>query len=135
MGTRCCVTVVDRRGERRKIYRHWDGYPESAAGVLAGIEDAKKYAWPEPRFEASDFAAALIRAWKTEGGGNINVCSFDHEHGDLDFDYTIGPDKEGGELVVTIVDVWSERKGDLKRVSIPLWDNLLEESRTFRFST
>jgi hypothetical protein len=72
MSTRCNLIVEDSY-DRIQLYRHWDGYPDGEGGVLAALEQAIPYAWPFPRFEASDFAAAIVRAWKTEGGGNIYI--------------------------------------------------------------
>lgn len=70
MSTRCVVTVIDGMNTFH-IYRHNDGYPDTESGVLATIPLAFEFAWSLPRFEASDFAAALIRAWKKTGGGDI----------------------------------------------------------------
>ena len=72
MSTRCNVIIQDDRS-RIQLYRHSDGYPDTWSGVLATLEEAIPYAWPNPRFEAADFAAALVRAWKSKGGGNIYI--------------------------------------------------------------
>jgi hypothetical protein len=72
MSTRCNLIVEDSY-DRIQLYRHCGGYPDGAGGVLAALEQAIPFAWPLPRFEASDFAAAIVRAWKTEGGGNIYI--------------------------------------------------------------
>lgn len=44
------------------VYKHSDGYPSGAA---QWIEAALEYAWPLPRFEADDFAAAFVAANKS----------------------------------------------------------------------
>lgn len=48
------------------IYKHHDGYPSGAAETLT---EALKYAWPEPRFEADEFAAAFCAAGKVGTAG------------------------------------------------------------------
>jgi hypothetical protein len=43
------------------IYKHSDGYPE---GAVCWITRALEFAWPLPRFEADEFAAAFVAANK-----------------------------------------------------------------------
>ena len=43
------------------VYKHHDGYPTGAA---AALERAKGFAWPLPRYEGDDFAAAFVAANK-----------------------------------------------------------------------
>src|SRR6266436_8888976 len=69
MSTRSNIIVEDQYG-RVQVYRHYDGYPE---GVIPELIKSLEFAWPLPRFEADDFAAAIVRAWKDEGGGNIRI--------------------------------------------------------------
>jgi hypothetical protein len=69
MATRCNIIGEDNT-DRIQLYRHWDGYPEA---VLPDLQKALPFAWNLPRFEATDFAAAIVRAWKEEGGGNIYI--------------------------------------------------------------
>lgn len=88
MSTRSCITFKDDR-EEFSVYRHCDGYPDGKHGVLAAIESAKEYAWPLPRFEPSDFAAAFIAATKPKGGGNVYVTGGEDCHGDLAYSYTV----------------------------------------------
>lgn len=96
MSTRCNIIVRDE-WQTLQLYRHMDGYPEGECGVVAGIGEAFKYAWKWPRFEASDFIAALVRAWKVEGGGGIyfdgeykeNPDGTNSLHGDIAFLYEI----------------------------------------------
>ena len=107
MGTRSNLIIADDYN-RLQLYRHWDGYPDSETGVLADLEKAFPYAWPLPRFEADDFAAAIIRAWKGEGGGNIYVDGapkgWEKIHGDVEWIYIIQPRaerKKNGALKLT----------------------------------
>lgn len=60
MSTRAIITVFDKL-DGFNIYVHWNGWPER---VLPSIEIALKYAWKFPRFEAWDFATALIKVLK-----------------------------------------------------------------------
>ena len=43
------------------VYKHSDGYPEGAAKA---IEAALDFAWPLPRYECDEFAAAFVAANK-----------------------------------------------------------------------
>jgi hypothetical protein len=43
------------------VYKHRDGYPSGAAQA---IEAALPHAWPLPRFEPDEFAAAFVRGNK-----------------------------------------------------------------------
>jgi hypothetical protein len=119
MATRCNVIVEDEYS-RIQIYLHWDGYPKA---VIADISQALGYAWPLPRFEASEFAAAIVRAWKDIGGGNIDIDGspkgFELVHGDIEWLYVISFDEIKGEPVINIYDwhpYWFE-KANVKRKS------------------
>ena len=41
------------------VYEHSDGYPD---GAVCWITKALEYAWPLPRFEVDEFAAAFVAA-------------------------------------------------------------------------
>ena len=64
---------------------------------MVTLQEAIPYAWPNPRFEATDFAAAIVRAWK-EGGGNIYIDgspkAWEMIHGDVEWVYLIKPKKQ-----------------------------------------
>ena len=94
MSTRSNLIIEDGY-TRIQLYRHWDGYPDGKGGVLTTLGLAIPYAWPFPRFEASDFAAAIVRAWKPKGGGNIYVDgspkAWELIHGDVEWVYVIKP--------------------------------------------
>jgi hypothetical protein len=91
MSTRSNI-IVDDGKKRIQIYRHWDGHPEN---VIDDLMIALEYAWPLPRFEADDFAAAIIRAWKNKEGGNIYIDGSPEKweliHGDVDYIYVVKP--------------------------------------------
>jgi hypothetical protein len=109
-----------------QLYRHCDGYPDSEHGVLATLKEAIHFCWQFPRFEASDFSAAIIRAWKKEGGGNIyidGVADGDkYLHVDIEWLYVIRPPQ--GESIKPRVEVW--RPHSYPHGS-PVWTGLLGE--------
>lgn len=66
MSTRACYRFIPENGPNDwpgvvTVYKHHDGYPSGAAQA---IEAALPYAWPLPRFECDEFAAAFVRANK-----------------------------------------------------------------------
>jgi len=63
MSTRGVYTFRDEH-QIVHIYKHSDNYPEGPHGGIAAIEKAKPFAWPLPRFEADEFAAAFVAAHK-----------------------------------------------------------------------
>lgn len=113
MSTRSSV-IVDDGQDRIAIYRHSDGYPHGPHGVIAQIPQALKYAWELPRFEAKDFSAALVAAWKQKrDGGGIYIdgdCKkFEKVNGDVEWVYVVRPenwktDTKAG-IVVDVYDV------------------------------
>jgi hypothetical protein len=89
MSTRAVITIRDDQPDSAfAIYRHHDGYPDTIHGVLATLPQALAFAWPLPRFEASDFAAAIVAAWKQQGGGVYMTQGRDW-HGDLAYHYDL----------------------------------------------
>jgi len=63
MSTRACYRFIDpETAEVVTVYKHSDGYPE---GAVCWITKAVDFAWPLPRFEADEFAAAFIAANKS----------------------------------------------------------------------
>ena len=65
MGTRAIYVFEDDHDEVA-VYKHYDNYPQGATHF---INNAKKYAWKFPRFEADEFGAAFVVANKDDGGG------------------------------------------------------------------
>lgn len=88
MATRCTIKVLDDRSAFY-IYRHFDGQHYGFYGVPGEIMSALPFAWPLPRFEAGDFAAALVRAWKLDGGGDINLTTGHDAHPDTEYQYDL----------------------------------------------
>ena len=103
MATRSNIIVQDEYS-RIQVYRHWDGYPKA---VIPELIKALEFAWPLPRFEADDFAAAIVRAWK-DSGGHIridgNPKAFEMVHGDTEYLYVIKFDKKKRKPFVEIYD-------------------------------
>ena len=103
MSTRCTITVRDERGGRDafSLYRHSDGSPDTQHGVVATLSKALPLAWPMPRFEADDFAAAIVAAWK-DSGGNIRLTSGRDAHGDTEYHYEVFPAR--GAVMVQVYE-------------------------------
>ena len=110
MSTRCTVTVRDEYSAFT-IYRHSDGYPLTKHGVIETLGEALPYAWELPRFEAADFAAAIVAAWKKPGGyiqgGYIYLTTNRDDHGDTDYHYEVTA-KDGRVRVTTYASRWAD---------------------------
>lgn len=61
MSTRALFTFKDETAAFN-VYKHYDGNPSGAARVIRHAIDY--FAWPLPRFEADEFAAAFVAAGK-----------------------------------------------------------------------
>ena len=83
MSTRAVITFK-RGNECFHVYQHCDGYP---SGVAENLRSAIAYAWPLPRFEACEFAAAFVAGAKN--GGNIYLSKGPRYHGDLSYRYVV----------------------------------------------
>jgi hypothetical protein len=84
MSTRAVYTFRDQDSQHA-VYKHYDGYPTEALGF---IENALARAWPLPRFEADEFAAAFVAANKTSSG-NVYLTTGPERHGDLAYRYEV----------------------------------------------
>lgn len=118
MSTRSVFTFIDNPfgTERRfSVYKHSDGYP---SGALAAVADAIPFAWPSPRFEANDFAAAFVRGNKN-GGGNIYFTTKPEDHGDLEFDYEV---YFQNDILMIRQFNWIGGYSDNKRGDVPVYD-------------
>jgi len=112
MSTRCNVIVKDSISSVQ-LYRHCDGYPEGEYGIVEALKEALEFAWELPRFEADDFAAAIVRAWKTKGG-NVYIDGTGKEdwstvHDDAAYVYVIEPPDYQDTLAAPFVSVFSHR--------------------------
>lgn len=89
MSTRATITVADSH-ESFDIYQHHDGYPNGPHGLVRHIAMARRLAWDLPRFEAADFAAAIIAVLKDRGGSTY-LTKDAEAHGDRAYHYRIEP--------------------------------------------
>lgn len=87
MGTRSTLSVQDQH-DHFDIYRHYDGYPNGPDGVIHDIHRAMDRAWPSPRFEAGDFAAAIVSQMKTRPGA-VYLTNSAEQHSDRSFHYEV----------------------------------------------
>ena len=87
MATRATLRVSDE-DDRFDIYRHFDGYPDGQCGVIHDIKAAMDLAWELPRFEARDFAAALVATMKT-GAGSVYLTREASRHIDRAYHYDV----------------------------------------------
>ena len=106
MSTRATLTFYDDTGSY-SVYRHCDGYPLTEHGVLATLAEAYAYAWGAGRWEAADFAAACVVAWKKRGG-NIYLTQGKDAHGDTEWHYQITGNVKGLASVTVYKRVWSD---------------------------
>ena len=118
MGTRAVYTFIDA-DVSFSVYKHWDGYPRSACRFIA---KALPLAWPLPRFEADEFAAAFVAANKEEPG-NVYLTSGPYAHGDLAYSYEVSCREE--QLHVRITEVGYEVPDRL------LFEGILEDAHQF----
>lgn len=113
MSTRSTLTVRDQQDgqDAYSIYRHCDGYPDTEHGVFATLRQALTYAWPLPRFEARDFGAAIIAAWKQQGG-TIYMTDGRDGHWDTEYHYEIWPGGNGRVAVQCFRPIGQNDKRD-----------------------
>lgn len=97
MSTRATYEFKDQH-DSFTIYKHCDGYPE---GGLQWIAKALPHAWPLPRFEADEFAAAFVAANKADGG-DVRITTGRQAHGDTEYHYVVT--ERDGKLFVQICD-------------------------------
>ena len=96
MSTRAVYTFVENDKEFFPVYVHHDGYPSGAASKIV---EAFKKAWPLPRFEADEFAAAFIAANKDKEG-SVRLTTGPQNHSDLDYVYEIFQSSRNNQLCI-----------------------------------
>ena len=124
MGTRAVYTFIDE-DDRHSVYKHWDGYPTQACRFIA---NALPLAWPLPRFEADEFAAAFVAANKKEAG-DIRLTIGPDAYGDLAYLYEIRC--RDGRLHVRIDQVGYLAPGFCEADYRPLFEGTLEDAQQF----
>jgi hypothetical protein len=116
MSTRACYRFIPENGPNDwpgviTVYKHHDGYPSGAAEA---IENALAVAWPLPRYEADEFAAAFVAANKQPGGG-VRLVPFEgldaHKRFASDTEYLYDIRCVGGKIQVTAYTT-CERDGE-----------------------
>lgn len=115
MSTRATITVADKQ-DSFDIYQHHDGYPDGPHGLVRHIAMARRLAWDLPRFEAADFAAAIIAVLKDRGGSTYLTKTADL-HSDRDFHYRVEPlrDDISTRVKLTITKPnWEHGKPDVE---------------------
>jgi len=98
MSTNALIYVTDDENTFA-IYKHWDGYPSA---VQPMIERALTLAWPLPRFEADEFAAAFVAANKTDSGDVRLVNPDKHDSTWFSYVYVIRHMEGSDKLNVTV---------------------------------
>lgn len=118
MATRCTIAIKEGK-QVFKIYRHWDGYPE---GVLSDLKAAlvlSERGLEDPEYFLANFiflGKLGMSGWQLGYG----VCGSKHEHGDLEYAYTLWLAKDKVTPMIEIqhrdvfTDEWSvEFRGTL----------------------
>lgn len=96
MSTRAIITIFDKK-DGFNIYIHWDGW---VASVTRSIEIAFKYTWELPRFEAGDFATALIKVLKQRAWWVYLVTAVQNMS-EIDYFYQISEDEWNVKVKIT----------------------------------
>lgn len=126
MSTRACYTFIDADGVAHHVYKHSDGYPSGAATF---IKAAQEFAWPFPRFEASDFGAAFIRANKEGGGGGVYLTTHYNDHGDLEYRYEIAEGTDEPKITAFAVGLRTSKHSQWKQIWTGDFSNVIALSK------
>jgi len=128
MATRCTIKIYDKE-EAFYIYRHYDGYPSGDSGVPATLDEVQRYAWSLPRFEAMDFAAAIVRAWKS-GAGDIYFTRDHSYHWDTEYQYNVTVRNQQIHLQIDKVGIILDRQSEQSRDRKEVFSGTLEKAIT-----
>lgn len=115
MSTRATITVADDR-DSFDLYQHHDGYPEGPFGLVRHLAMARRLAWDLPRFEAADFAAAVIAVLKDRGGSTY-LTKDASAHADRSYHYRVEPLRNdyATRVMLTISQPhWDRTQGDIE---------------------
>ena len=129
MGTRAIYQFQDNDGDECFVYKHYDNYPQ---GAVHFIEEAKSMAWPFPRYEADEFAAAFVAANKNKAGGEVRLVSHHLKGADeileshhwCDYHYEIHFDKDDQDLWV---EIWQSK---YNKDGSTTWESIWEGTHT-----
>ena len=127
MSTRAIYTFKGF-GETHHVFKHHDGYLSGAARAL---ELAVQNAWPLPRYEPDEFAAAFVAANKV-GSGGIRLARKRTDFGDVEYGYTVEPDKSIPSLLKLTVhstNYWDGKRKETRIWSGPLADFIINAEK------
>jgi hypothetical protein len=98
MSTRALYSFFEKGESTINIYVHSDGYPSGAVDYLKAM---LPLAWPLPRYEASDMAAAFVAGNKSHPG-NVRIYSsgFPQRVAPQDLEYMYEIRMVGGQLQI-----------------------------------
>lgn len=100
MGTRAVLIFCGDDGAEHGVYQHWDGDPRT---VAANLDKARTLAWPLPRYEADEFAAAYVAAVKT-GEGNVRLMERPNADVGQSYTYVVTPERnKAGGLYLNVM--------------------------------
>jgi hypothetical protein len=122
MSTRAIYTFKGF-GEAHHVFVHHDGYPRGAAGYFGQTLEGGKI-WGLPRYEPDEFAAGFVASVK-DGGGNVRLASGRRAFGDVEYGYTVEPDKDCPSvlrLTVHACDFWGDKPKETELWSGDLWE-------------
>lgn len=120
MSTRACYIFRDSEKDIA-VYKHSDGDPE---GAYQAIFKSLALAWPLPRFEADEFAAAFVAANKTTRGEVrlINNSKGTWKGFPVDIEYVYLVKSIGDQLEVKVWTVYYDfEKSRWKKKSLTGW--------------
>ena len=120
MSTRATITVADDH-DSFDLYQHHDGYPDGPHGMVRHIALAQRLAWDLPRFEAADFAAAVVAVLKDRGGSTYLAADAE-AHCDRAYHYQIEPLRDGvsTQVKLTIQQMTFHDDGPIELFSGPI---------------
>ena len=84
MSTRAIIHIFDKR-DGFYIYLHWDSTPKR---VSQAVDKAKKFSWEVSRFEACEFATALIKILKDKAWW-VYLSNTTEQLSNMDYYYSI----------------------------------------------
>jgi hypothetical protein len=123
MSTRAVYTFKGF-GETYHVYKHHDGYPSGAARWLG---NALGNAWPLPRYEPDEFAAAFVAANKS-GPGGVRLMTSRMEARDVEYGYTVFPLEAKAQSAFPTLNVGTLM---IEAVATDYWDGQ-NETQIFR---
>lgn len=122
MGTRAIYTFKGF-GEVYHVFVHYDGYPAGAADYFRQTLEGGKI-WDLPRYEPDEFAAGFVASIKDKGG-NVRLASKRTSYCDVEYGYTVEPDKDFPKLLrlkVHATNFYGARPKETKMWEGPLHD-------------